>query len=46
VTKIDFATPPTLAVTLPPVGSVETGLVVIAKLTVLFPSGMLTLAGT
>jgi hypothetical protein len=46
LTKIDLVTPPALAKMLPPVGSVATGLVATAKLTALFPSGMLTLAGT
>ena len=46
MTKIDFVTPPALAVTFPPVGRVDTGFVPMVKLTALFPCGMLTLAGT
>ena len=46
MTKIDLLTPPAVAVTNPPVGRVKTGLVVIVKLTALFPAGIETLAGT
>lgn len=46
LTKMDFVTPPALAKTNPPVGSPETGLVAMAKLTALFPAGIDTLAGT
>ena len=46
LTKIDFVTPPALAKTNPPVGSPETGLVAMAKLTALFPAAIDTLAGT
>ena len=45
-TKIDLLTPPALAVTLPPVGRPETGLVAMAKLTALLPAAIATLAGT
>jgi hypothetical protein len=38
--------PPAVAKIKPPVGRPEMGLVATAKLTALFPSGMLTLAGT
>ena len=46
LTKIDFVTPLALAKTCPPVGKPVTGLVPIAKLVALFPSGIVTLAGT
>ena len=46
VTKTDFVTPPAVAITFPPVGIVETGLVATVKLIVLFPAAMITLAGT
>lgn len=46
VTKIDLVTPPALANTLPPVGFVETALVLIVKLAALFPAAMETLGGT
>src|SRR6476646_2561394 len=46
LTKMDFVTPPALAKTNPPVGSPETGLVAMAKLTALFPAAIDTLAGT
>ena len=45
-TKIDFVTPPAEAKTFPPVDRPETGLVVMVKLFVLFPSAMVTVAGT
>lgn len=44
--KIDLVTPPALAKTFPPVGKPLTGDVPIAKLVALFPSGIVTLAGT
>ena len=46
LTKIDFVTPPAVAMTFPPVASPDTELVVIVKLLVLFPAAMATLAGT
>ena len=46
MTKIDLVTPPAVAKTFPPVGKPLTGAVPIAKLVVLFPSGIVTLAGT
>ena len=46
VTKIDFVIPPAVAKTLPPVGIVKTGLVLIVKLIVLLPSAIVTLGGT
>ena len=46
LTKMDVVTPPALAKTLPPVGKPLTGLVPIVKLVALFPSGIVTLAGT
>ena len=46
LTKMDFVTPPALAKTNPPVGSPETGLVAMAKLTALFPAGIVTVGGT
>jgi len=46
LTKIDLVTPPAVAKTFPPVGKPVTGLVPIVKLVALFPSGMVTLAGT
>ena len=45
-TKIDLVTPPAVANTFPPVGSPVMWLVPIAKLVALFPSGIVTLAGT
>src|SRR4029078_5295387 len=46
LTKIDLVTPPAVAKTCPPVGNPVTGLVPIVKLVALFPSGIVTLAGT
>lgn len=46
LTKIDFVTPPAVAKIFAPVVSPETVLVPMAKLAVLLPSLMLTLAGT
>ena len=46
LTKIDLVMPPALAKTFPPVGKPVTGLVPMAKLVALFPSGIVTLAGT
>jgi hypothetical protein len=45
-TKMDLVTPPALAKTFPPVGKPVTALVPIVKLVALFPSGIVTLAGT
>ena len=46
LTKIDLVTPPAVAKTFPPVGKPVTGLVPMVKLVALFPSGIVTLAGT
>ena len=46
LTKMDLVTPPALAKMFPPVGKPVTGLVPIAKLVALFPSGIVTPAGT
>src|SRR5262249_62155780 len=46
LTKIDLVTPPAVAKTFPPVGRPVTVLVPMAKLVALFPSGIVTLAGT
>jgi hypothetical protein len=46
LTKIGLVTPPAVAKTFPPVGKPVTGLVPIVKLVALFPSGIVTLAGT
>src|SRR5215475_12035998 len=46
LTKIDLVTPPALANTFPPVGNPVIGLVPMAKLVALFPSEIVTLAGT
>ena len=46
VMKMDFVTPPAVAKMFPPVGRPVTGLVVMVKLTALFPSGIATVAGT
>ena len=46
LTKMDFVTPPALAKTFPPVVRPETGLVPMAKVFVLFPAAIVTLAGT
>ena len=43
---MDFVTPPALAKTFPPVGRPVIALVPMAKLVALFPSGIVTLAGT
>jgi hypothetical protein len=45
-TKIDFVTPPAVAKTFPPVGKPLTELVPTLKLVALFPSGIVTVAGT
>ena len=46
MTKIDFVTPPAVAKTFPPVGKPVTVLVPMVKLVALFPTGIVTLAGT
>ena len=46
LTKIVFVMPPAVAITFPPVGKPDTGLVPMEKVFVLFPSPMVTLAGT
>ena len=46
LTKMDLVTPPAVAKTLPPVGKPDTRLVPMVKLVALFPSGIVTLAGT
>jgi len=46
LTKMDFVTPPALAVTKPPVARPDTELVVKVKLFVLLPSAIETLGGT
>lgn len=46
LTKIDLVTPPAVAKTFPPVGKPLTELVSMVKLVALFPSGIVTLAGT
>ena len=46
LTKIDRVTPPAVAKMFPPVGNPVTGLVPMVKLVALFPSGIVTLAGT
>jgi hypothetical protein len=46
LTKMDLVTPPAVATTFPPVERPDTGLVLIVKLFVLFPSAIETLGGT